>query len=144
MLRPLRPPRPSHSLPNMPRPPSLPAAFPALFHHAPPVPAMARPLPPCPTPPRYGPPTLLSLHMSARQWREASATPSMASITSTDESFQYHGDGQQQRDHYNNHHHQQHLHHHHHQDDHRQYVTNDRDSPANSSKMSTNLLDSCL
>ena len=66
------------------------------------------------------------------QWREASATPSMASITSTDESFQYHGDHlHQQRDHYQPDHQQQH-----------QYP--DHNSPANSSKMSANLLDSCL
>ncbi|KAK3792495.1 hypothetical protein RRG08_057147 [Elysia crispata] len=74
------------------------------------------------------------------KWREASATPSMASITSTDESFQYHGDlHQHQRDHY----HHDHHHNHHPQTDQQQYA-HDRDSPANSSKMSANLLDSCL
>ncbi|RUS70939.1 hypothetical protein EGW08_021296 [Elysia chlorotica] len=91
--------------------------------------------------------TSFSIHMTISytmdmitlpKWREASATPSMASITSTDESFQYHGDlQQQQREHYHLNHSQQQQH---------QYPADDelRNSPANSSKMSTNLLDSCL
>ncbi|GFO33522.1 hypothetical protein PoB_006002700 [Plakobranchus ocellatus] len=59
----------------------------------------------------------------------------MASITSTEESFQYHGEPATQ------HHHQ---HHHHQQQQQHDFADHHDDSPANSSKMTANLLDSCL